>query len=95
MSPSRPPTPRVLARRRAIGDQIRAARLYANLSQEQVALAADMTLGQYNRIEQAHSSSLLDNTLIRIADAIGVPLAGLVREEPRPASTGDDGQPGR
>ncbi|MFJ2110664.1 helix-turn-helix domain-containing protein [Streptomyces sp. NPDC087850] len=95
MSPSRPPTPRVLTRRRAVGEQIRAARLYANLSQEQVALRGEMALGQYNRIEQGHSSPLLD-TLIRIADAIGVPLSDLVREEePRPAPPGDGGRPGR
>jgi len=31
-----------------------------------------------NRIEQGHASPLLDN-LIRIADALGVPLADLVR----------------
>ncbi|MEV8353213.1 helix-turn-helix domain-containing protein [Streptomyces niveus] len=75
-----PPTERVAARRRAIGEQIRAARLYANLTQEAIALRIDMTLSSYNRIEQGHASPLLD-TLIRIADAIGVPLAELVREE--------------
>ncbi|MFC9911055.1 helix-turn-helix domain-containing protein [Streptomyces sp. NPDC059862] len=32
----------------------------------------------YSRIEQGHSSPKLD-TLIRIADAIGVPLADFVR----------------
>ncbi|MFF2189222.1 helix-turn-helix domain-containing protein [Streptomyces sp. NPDC058155] len=80
MPPSPPPSERVLARRRAVGDQIRAARLHANLTQESVALTAGMNLGQYNRIEQGHSSALLD-TLIRIADAIGVPLTHLVREE--------------
>ncbi|MFF2672121.1 hypothetical protein ACFVTT_25495 [Streptomyces niveus] len=39
-----------------------------------------MALGSYNRIDQGHASALLD-TLIRVADAIGVPLADLVREE--------------
>lgn len=73
------PPERVIARRRAIGDHIRAARLHANLSQEQVALGAGMTLAPYNRIEQGHSAALIDS-LIRIADAIGVPLADLVRE---------------
>ncbi|MER5882736.1 helix-turn-helix transcriptional regulator [Streptomyces sp. NPDC001941] len=72
------PDDRVLARRRAIGDQIRAARLWANLTQEKVALRVDMSLASYNRIEQGHASAKLD-TLIRIADAIGVPLADLVR----------------
>ncbi|WP_329821176.1 helix-turn-helix domain-containing protein [Streptomyces sp. JV185] len=70
---------RVRARRRAIGENIRTARLHANLSQEDTALRAGITLGPYNRIEQGHSAALLD-TLIRIADAIGVPLADLVQE---------------
>ncbi|MFE5090586.1 helix-turn-helix domain-containing protein [Streptomyces sp. NPDC056638] len=73
------PPERVIARRRVIGDHIRAARLHANLSQEQVALRAGMALASYNRIEQGHSAALIDS-LIRIADAIGVPLADLVRE---------------
>ncbi|MGW2177727.1 helix-turn-helix domain-containing protein [Streptomyces sp. NPDC001732] len=73
------PPERVIARRRAIGEQLRAARLWANLSQEEVALRAGITLGLYNRIEQGHAAARID-TLIRIADAIGVPLADLVRE---------------
>lgn len=73
------PPDRVRARRQAIGEHIRAARLHANLTQEAVAIRAGIGLGSYNRIEQGHASPLLDN-LIRIADAIGVPLADLVRE---------------
>ncbi|MEU6016000.1 helix-turn-helix transcriptional regulator [Streptomyces sp. NPDC047515] len=73
------PAERVLTRRRAIGEQIRAARLHANLSQEDVALRAGITLGPYDRIEQGHAAARID-TLIRIADAIGVPLADLVHE---------------
>ncbi|MET7545045.1 helix-turn-helix transcriptional regulator [Streptomyces sp. NPDC005479] len=73
------PPDRVHARRRAIGDHMRAARLHANLSQEQVALRAGIRIATYSDIEQGRSSPLLD-TLIRIADAIGVPLADLVRE---------------
>ncbi|WP_447029226.1 helix-turn-helix domain-containing protein [Streptomyces hypolithicus] len=68
----------VLTRRRAIGDQIRAARLHANLTQEAVAAQAGMDRATYNRIEQGHASVLLDSLLL-IADAIGVPLADLVR----------------
>lgn len=70
---------RVHARRRAIGEHIRTARLGADLSQEQAALGAGLGLASYNRIEQGHASPLLDN-LIRIADALRVPLADLVRE---------------
>lgn len=72
------PRERVLARRRAVGDRIRAARLHANLTQEQVSLRSGISLASYNRIEQGHSSPMLDS-LIRIADAIGVDLADLVR----------------
>ncbi|GGY80989.1 XRE family transcriptional regulator [Streptomyces nitrosporeus] len=73
------PNERVLARRRAIGDRIRAARLYANLTQEKAALRSGIGLDSYNRIEQGHASPRLDS-LIRIADAIGVPLSDLVGE---------------
>lgn len=73
------PPERVRARRQEIGEQIRAARLHAGLTQEKVALRVGTDLSSYNRIERGHSSPLLD-TLIRIADAIGVPLADLVRE---------------
>ncbi|MFJ4837194.1 helix-turn-helix domain-containing protein [Streptomyces sp. NPDC088746] len=57
---------------------MRAARLDANLSQEDVSLRAGIRIATYSNIEQGHSSPLLD-TLIRIADAIGVPLVDLVR----------------
>ncbi|MFI6639930.1 helix-turn-helix domain-containing protein [Streptomyces sp. NPDC050504] len=72
------PDDRVLARRRAIGDQIRSARLHANLTQEAVSLRTGIRIATISEIEQGHRSALLDN-LIRIADAIGVPLADLVR----------------
>ncbi|MEV7679121.1 helix-turn-helix transcriptional regulator [Streptomyces sp. NPDC088341] len=62
--------------------------------QEAVALRVDMALAQYNRIEKAHASPLPD-TLIRVADAIGVPLSLLVREEPRPGLGARTGQGGR
>ncbi|MFE9851135.1 MULTISPECIES: helix-turn-helix domain-containing protein [Streptomyces] len=74
------PDERVLARRRAVGDRIRAARLHAGLTQEAVSLRAGIGLDSYNRIEKGHASPRLDN-LIRIADAIGVPLSDLVRDE--------------
>ncbi|MFD3310043.1 helix-turn-helix domain-containing protein [Streptomyces sp. NPDC058694] len=68
----------VVTRRQQIGDQIRAARVHANLTQQQVAERIEMDRAKYNRIEQGHASALLD-TLILIAAAIGVPLADLVR----------------
>lgn len=79
MPRSVPPPAWVIARRRSIGDCIRAARGAAGLTQEQVALSIGMDRATYNRIEQGHSAPLVDS-LILIADAIGVPLADLVRE---------------
>ncbi|MBW5420249.1 helix-turn-helix domain-containing protein [Streptomyces sp. BG9H] len=75
--PSAPPTPRVLAARRAVGERIRTARIHANLTQERLAERAGMERQAVNRIEQGHSSPVLDN-LIRIADALGVQLRDLV-----------------
>ncbi|WP_308187647.1 helix-turn-helix transcriptional regulator [Streptomyces sp. DH8] len=76
-----PPDPRLLERRRRIAAQIRAARLYANLSQQDVIVRTGLDRSTYQAIEAARSSPLLDN-LLRIADAIGVPLSDLVREGP-------------
>ncbi|MCX5201029.1 helix-turn-helix domain-containing protein [Streptomyces sp. NBC_00237] len=76
-----PPTDRpdwVLTRRQAIGENIRAARRAAGLTQEQVGLATGIERNNVNRIEQGHASARLDSLLL-IADAIGVPLADLVR----------------
>lgn len=78
MPRSTPPPEWVLARRRQIGDQIRAARLQANLTQEAVAHAIPMDRAGYNRIEQGHASPTVD-TLLLIASVVGVPLADLVQ----------------
>ncbi|WP_405391036.1 helix-turn-helix transcriptional regulator [Streptomyces sp. NBC_01102] len=78
MPRSVPPPAWVLTRRRAIGDHIRTARETAGLTQQQVAERISMDRSTYNRIEQGHAAALIDS-LIRIADAIGVPLADLVR----------------
>lgn len=78
MPRSTPPPDWVLARRRQIGDQIRAARLHRNLTQEAVAHRIPMDRATYVRIEQGQAAALID-TLLLIADAIGVPLADLVR----------------
>lgn len=67
----------VLARRRALGDNLRAARKAAKLSQEALAELAGLDRQAINRIEQGHQAALVDN-LFRIADALGVSLAELV-----------------
>ncbi|MEV4335787.1 helix-turn-helix transcriptional regulator [Streptomyces sp. NPDC049590] len=76
-----PPADRVIARRRLVGQQIRRVRETYNLSQLDVCGRSGIDVATYSRIEQGHSSPKLD-TLIRIADAIGVRLADLVDERP-------------
>jgi transcriptional regulator with XRE-family HTH domain len=73
-----PPDERVIVRRRQVGAQIRRVREHHNLTQQQVCERSGIDIATYSRIEQGHASPLLD-TLIRIADAIGVELAELVR----------------
>lgn len=74
-----PPDDRVLARRRQVGDQIRRVRERHDLTQLDVCGRSGIDVASYSRIEQGHASPRLD-TLIRIADAIDVPLADLVAE---------------
>lgn len=78
MPPTEPPDDWVLARRRQIGDNIRDARRYRNLSQEAVALAAGIERPTLVRIEGAHASARID-TLIRIAAVLDIELSELVR----------------
>ncbi|MBD3546854.1 helix-turn-helix transcriptional regulator [Streptomyces sp. JV180] len=87
------PPDRVRARRLQIADQIRAARIRVRYTQEVTAIRAGLSLDSYNRIEQGHSAPRID-TLIRIADALGVPLEALVRERPQPRDgSGPPGPP--
>ena len=69
---------RVLERRRAIGDNIRAERTRQKLTQERLAEATGLDRKTVNRIEQASNATLIDH-LVLIADALGVPLSDLVR----------------
>ncbi|MFD5670222.1 helix-turn-helix domain-containing protein [Streptomyces anthocyanicus] len=73
-----PPDDRVIARRRQVGDRIRHVREHLNLTQQDVCGRSGIDVATYSRIEQGHSSPLLD-TLIRIADAMGVELEDLTR----------------
>lgn len=76
--PSDPLPDWVLTRRRGIGDAVRAARTERKLSQEKLGELTGLDRKTVNRIEQGAYSTLLDH-LILIADALGVPLADLVR----------------
>ncbi|MFH9417999.1 helix-turn-helix domain-containing protein [Streptomyces rochei] len=53
-------------------------RLHLSLSQRDVCGRSGIDVATYSRIEQGHASPLLD-TLIRIADAIGVELEEAAR----------------
>ncbi|MEE4598200.1 helix-turn-helix transcriptional regulator [Streptomyces sp. DSM 41524] len=75
--PSAPPPDWVIARRRAVGDRIRVARLDRNFTQERLAERAGVDRQAINRIEQGHQSPKLD-TLLLLADALGMPLSALV-----------------
>ncbi|MFE4697305.1 helix-turn-helix transcriptional regulator [Streptomyces sp. NPDC056738] len=68
----------VLTRRRAVGDQIRAARLSHKLSQEKLGELVGLDRKTVNRIEQGAYATLLDH-LILIAQALDVPLSELVQ----------------
>ncbi|WP_306323730.1 MULTISPECIES: helix-turn-helix transcriptional regulator [unclassified Streptomyces] len=72
-----PPPDWVLARRREVGELIRAARLSVRMTQEALALEAGIDRPSVVRIEAGQQSPTLD-TLIRIADALDVPLRDLV-----------------
>jgi len=78
-----PPDDRVIARRRQVGEQIRRVREHHDLTQQAVCGRSGLDVATYSRIEQGHSSPKLD-TLIRIADAIGVEVEELVRRSGRP-----------
>ncbi|WP_052398059.1 helix-turn-helix domain-containing protein [Streptomyces sp. NRRL F-5123] len=77
--PTDPIPAQVLARRRAIGVQIRQAREGAELTQERLAERADLDRVTIVRIETGVTSPRLDH-LLMIADALGVALSYLVRE---------------
>lgn len=86
MSRPTPPSDRVLARRRELGSQIRRVREHHNLTQQMVCDRSGLDVATYSRIEQGHASPRFD-TLVRIADAIGV---GEVDLMPDPAAGAGD-----
>jgi transcriptional regulator with XRE-family HTH domain len=77
--PTTPPPDWVLARRRVIGEHLRAARRQRGLTQMGLAEAAGLDRQAISAIENGYSTPYLD-TLILIAAAMDVPLADLMRE---------------
>ncbi|MDX3037316.1 helix-turn-helix transcriptional regulator [Streptomyces caniscabiei] len=65
-------------RLRIIGDHIRAERLRQNLTQERLYLAAGISRWTLQEIEAGRSNPST-KTLLRLARALEVPLANLVR----------------
>ncbi|MFB9512227.1 helix-turn-helix domain-containing protein [Streptomyces purpureus] len=79
MPARRTPLPEeVLHRRRVLGQRITDYRRAAGLSQDQLADAIGMERRSIQRYERAERDPRFSD-LVRIADAIGVPLADLVR----------------
>jgi transcriptional regulator with XRE-family HTH domain len=76
--PTDPLPARVLARRQAIGDHIRAARTERKLTQEKLGEATGLDRKTINRIENGAYATSIDHLLL-IADALDTPLAELVR----------------
>lgn len=68
----------VPARRREIGVRLRAARLHANLTQERLGERIGRDRRTIHRWEYAQRVPDLEDLLL-VADALGVPLADLVR----------------
>ena len=68
----------VPARRRTIGDNVRTERTRRKLTQDRLGELAGLDRKTISRIENGAHATLLDHLLL-IADALGVPLADLVR----------------
>lgn len=76
--PSASPQPDwVIARRQVVGGRIKAVRIAARMTQESVALAAEIDRPSIVRIEAGQQSPTVD-TLIRIAAVLDVDLRDLV-----------------
>ena len=77
MPSASPPPDWVLAQRRAIGGAIRASRIQAGMTQEDVALRSGLDRAGVVRVELGQQSPTTD-TLIRLAAAIGVTVHDLI-----------------
>lgn len=69
----------VLARRRILGDRIRAARINADMTQQDVYEPAGMDRTTYQRVEAGTSDPRFGDLLL-VAHAIGVCVGDLVSE---------------
>lgn len=63
----------------ALGDAIRKARLKQGLTQEDLALAADVDRGYLGRVERGDNNVAV-LTLLKIAQALGVSIKDIMKE---------------
>lgn len=77
--PREPDPDWILQRRRLVGDRVRAAREYANLTQEQLSEQAGVTRLTLQRIESGATDARI-GWLLRIARHLHVPLSTLLGE---------------
>ncbi|ARX81485.1 hypothetical protein SMD44_00883 [Streptomyces alboflavus] len=68
----------LLRERRAIGARVRNARMYRNLTQEQVYLRVPLSRSVYQEIESGQGNPTV-NTLLRVARILGVHVTDLLR----------------
>jgi transcriptional regulator with XRE-family HTH domain len=74
--------PRTQRAARAIGKQIREARLAAGLSQEALAAKIGMTRGNFVRIEKGQTNVTIES-LLRVANGLGLKVAVLLESRRR------------
>jgi transcriptional regulator with XRE-family HTH domain len=67
--------------RMQIGRNLAACRAAVGMTQEQLSLESGLTTTQISRIEKGRANPLAE-TLVRLAKALGVPVAALVAELP-------------
>lgn len=68
----------------SIGERVRARRQDLQLSQEEIARRAGVSLNQVNRLERGEITDPHFSTLRGLAKALGLPVEVLVKEESLP-----------
>jgi transcriptional regulator with XRE-family HTH domain len=73
-----------------IGREIRRIRRAQDMSQETLAVAADVNLKHYGEIERGRRPGVKLDTLLRITDALDVPLWRVLEAAARPSTRTPD-----
>jgi transcriptional regulator with XRE-family HTH domain len=77
--PREPDPDWIIQKRRAIGNQVRAQREYANLTQEELSYGTEIPRLTVQRIESGATDARI-GWLLRIAHRLGVPLSAFLDE---------------